>query len=78
MADTREKEAAKIDHSSDSTAGSEGVQEKQETVAASEPAAEGPVYETGFKLLAILCTIYLTTLLAALDIVRFWGFDTYL
>jgi hypothetical protein len=69
MTDTTEKESAKIDHSSDSTGGSEGLQDKQETVAAAEPSAEGPVYETGFKLVAILCTIYSTTLLAALDIV---------
>jgi hypothetical protein len=69
MADTTEKEAAEIGHTSDSTGGSEVLQEKHDTVETSEPAPSPPVYETGFKLWAVLCTIFSTTLLAALDIV---------
>jgi hypothetical protein len=63
-------------HTTDSTSNgeqfaSDSLQEKQDGVAA-EHAGDDPEYATGWRLAAIMCTIFLTTLLAALDIVSIW------
>ncbi|MCJ1399410.1 hypothetical protein MMC11_002612 [Xylographa trunciseda] len=55
--------AAKTDSSMAST----GVQEKHDNDLAKQ-AGDEPEYATGWRLTAIMCTIFLTTLLAALDI----------
>ena len=77
MADTAEQDAAEKGHTTESTStgeqfGLDLLQEKQAgSGIATEPAGDGdePVYATGWKLWAVMCTIFSTTLLAALDIV---------
>jgi len=67
--------AAAVDgHTTDSTNSSEEIKlneilpDKQDGVAA-EQVGDEPQYETGWRLGAVMTTIFLTTLLAALDIV---------
>lgn len=66
--------AAVDDHVTDSTNNNEQIKsneilhEKQDGVT-TEQAGNEPEYETGWRLAAVMTTIFLTTLLAALDIV---------
>lgn len=55
---------------------SNGVEDKQDGTDVIAPHAgdgEEPVYETGWRLWAVMLTICITTLLAALDIVSIWS-----
>jgi hypothetical protein len=45
------------------------IPEKQHDEAATEPSSSQIVYSQGFRLAIIMCTINLTTLIAALDLV---------
>lgn len=47
---------------------SDNLQEKKDGIAL-EHEGDEPQYMTGFRLSAVMCTLFLTTLLAALDIV---------
>lgn len=63
---------AETDHTTDSSVNgkqsqSDSLQEKHEGIAAERDSDE-PEYATGLRLAAIMCTVFLTTLLAALDI----------
>jgi hypothetical protein len=71
---------SETDHTPDSTSNGEksapdSLQEKQDGIA-TEHAGEEPVYLTGFRLSMVMTTIFLVTLLAALDIVSPWTLTT--